>query len=85
MDVWVSQASDVDAYGEAVWSCPLDAGVNPRVKSPGGRWLTSPTHRGERGVSRKAIVQGMPDCFGVPVVTMLVCFFHFANEAAGAC
>src|SRR5262249_30095351 len=26
----------------------------------------------------------MPECFGVPVVTMLVCFFHSAYEAAGA-
>jgi len=27
MDALVSQASGVDAYGQAVWSCPLDAGV----------------------------------------------------------
>jgi hypothetical protein len=26
----------------------------------------------------------MPECFGVPVVTMLVRFFYFACEAAGA-
>src|SRR5581483_1439709 len=65
-------------YDEAAWSCPLDAGVNPRVKSPGGRWLKSPTHRGERRVSRQTIAQGMPDCFGEPVVTVpvVVCSFH---------
>jgi len=32
----------------------------------------------------KTIAQGMPDFFGEPVVTMLVCFIHFAREAAGA-
>jgi hypothetical protein len=45
---------------------------------------TKPDHRGERGVSRKTVVQGMPDRFGVPVVTMLVCFSFFAREAMGA-
>jgi hypothetical protein len=37
---------------------------------------TSPVHQGEREISRNTIVQGMPDRFGVPVVTMLVCFLH---------
>src|ERR1700761_2579068 len=32
----------------------------------------------------KTIAQGRPDGFGVPVVTTLVCSFHFACEAAGA-
>ena len=27
MDALISQASDTDAYGQAVWSCPRDAGV----------------------------------------------------------
>ena len=27
-------------------------------------WLKSPVHQGERGVSRKAIAQGVPDVFG---------------------
>jgi len=27
MDALLSQASDIDAYGQAAWSCPLDAGV----------------------------------------------------------
>src|SRR5581483_4706287 len=30
------------ADGEGVWSCPPDAGVNLRVKSPEGRRLESP-------------------------------------------
>src|SRR6202022_1065456 len=35
-----------------------------------------PGHRGEHEISRKTVAQGMSDCFGVPVVTLLVCFFH---------
>jgi hypothetical protein len=35
---------------------------------------TKPGLRGEHGISRKTIVQGMPDCFGEPVVTTLACF-----------
>ena len=34
-----------------------------------------PGHRGEHGISVKTIAQGMPVDCGVPVVTMLVCFF----------
>jgi len=48
------------------------------------RWQKSPVHRGEHGAAAKTIVQGMPDCFGEPVVTMLVYFFIFVREAAGA-
>jgi hypothetical protein len=50
-----------------------------------------PGPRGEREGNRKTIAQGVPDRFGQPVVTMLVCFFHLharprapAREAAGA-
>src|SRR5437899_5245252 len=43
-----------------------------------------PGHRGEHEVSRKTIARGMPGETGVTVVTMLVCFFYFAREAAGA-
>src|SRR5258707_2536737 len=43
-----------------------------------------PGHRGEREVSRKTIARGMPGVSGVTVVTMLVCLFYFACEAAGA-
>jgi hypothetical protein len=32
----------------------------------------------------KTIAQGRPGVSGKPVVTTLVCFFHFAREAAGA-
>ncbi len=50
-----------DAYGQAAWSCPPDAGVKPRVISPGRRRLSSPVLRGERGVSRKTMAQGVPE------------------------
>jgi hypothetical protein len=43
-----------------------------------------PDHRGERDISRKTIARGMPGDSGVTVVTMLVCSFYFACEAAGA-
>jgi energy-coupling factor transporter ATP-binding protein EcfA2 len=52
------------------------------------------SHRGRRHKARsprrarrkplKPLVQGRPDVSGEPVVTMLVCFFNFAREAAGA-
>jgi hypothetical protein len=45
---------------------------------------TKPDHRGDHVISRTTIARGMPDDFGVTVVTMLVCFFIFAREAAGA-
>lgn len=41
-----------------------------------------PDHRGEHGVSRKTVVQGMPDRSGEPVVTNLR-VFYFARKAAG--
>jgi hypothetical protein len=46
------------------------------------RWLKSPTHRGERGVSRKAIAQGVPDVFGF---TCLSCVHStpFSTQACG--
>ena len=57
------------ADGQAVWSRHPDAGVNPRVTSPGGWWLTSPVHQGERGAAVKTIAQGMSVVSAEPVVT----------------
>ena len=50
------------------------------------RGLASPVPRGEHGVSRKAIAQGVPDCFGEPVVTTCLCAAYpfSAHKAAGA-
>jgi hypothetical protein len=47
------------------------------------RWLSSPVHRREHCISRITIAQGMPACFGVPVVTTRV-LSTLAHEAAGA-
>jgi hypothetical protein len=33
-----------------------------------------PGHQGEYEGNRKTIARGMPECFGEPVVTLLVCF-----------
>jgi hypothetical protein len=41
-----------------------------------------PGHRGEREGSRKTIAQGVPDCFGVPVVTNS-CVFCFHTRGCG--
>src|SRR5690348_18360329 len=77
MDALMRKTGDIKADGEIAWSRHPDAGVNPRVKSPGGRGLTSPVPRGEReDKPLKPIAQGMPECFGVPVVTCLRAFLN---------
>ena len=43
-----------------------------------------PGHRESAKETVKTIARGMPGDPGVTVVTMLVCLFHFACEAAGA-
>src|SRR5215813_9179786 len=37
------------------------------------------SHRGDHGISRKTIAQGMPECFGEPVVTNSCAFFYRAR------
>ena len=61
MDAVVPQDVRRITYGQAVWSCPLDAGVKFAEMIGERRWLTSPIHRGEHGAADKTIVQGMPD------------------------
>ena len=56
------------------------AGVIPARR----RWQTSPVTGESAKETVKTIARGMPGCTGVTVVTMLVCFSHFAREAAGA-
>src|ERR1700730_9408785 len=48
------------------------------------RWQKSPVTGESTKETVKTIAQGMPDCFGEPVVITLVCFLTFAREAAGA-
>src|SRR5689334_20226406 len=45
------------------------------TRRAGRRRLSSPALRREHEESRNTIAQGMPDCFGVPVVTCLRAFF----------
>jgi hypothetical protein len=75
----------LQADGEAVWSWRPDAGVKfsqgDSCLDDGGK---TAGHRGEHGVSVKTIAQGMPVDAALPVVTTLMCFFHFAREAMGA-
>src|ERR1700722_1902431 len=47
-------------------------------------WQKSPVTKESPKETVKTIAQGMPGDSGVTVVTMLVCFLHFAREAAGA-
>src|SRR5437899_5206046 len=59
---------NAEAYGEVVWSWRRDAGVKLlRSKLLRGDGDNKPAHRGEREVSRKAIAQGMSECFRCPV------------------
>jgi hypothetical protein len=48
------------------------------------RWQTSPVTGESAKETVKTIARGMPGDSGVTVVTTLVCFSHFAREAAGA-
>src|SRR5581483_10493232 len=69
--------------GQAVWFWLPDAGVNPRVKSPGGWWLKSPAHQEERGAAVKPLRRECRSDFGVPVLAC-VRLFCFARKAVGA-
>src|SRR5947208_12732349 len=48
------------------------------------RVTTSPLHRGEHEVSRKAIAQGMSECFRCPVCSCAPKCTFLAHETAGA-
>jgi hypothetical protein len=56
----------LSAYGEVVWSWRRDAGAKPAEQSAGDG-DNKPAHRGEHDISRKAIAQGMSECFRSPV------------------
>ena len=71
-----------NAYGQAVWSCPANAGDKPRVKIPGRRWQPAGSP-GRARSSRKPIAQGVPGDFGVPVLSLRASFL-FARKAVGA-
>ena len=63
MDARLAKDDASGADGEAVWSWRRDAGVKFVSKSSRATVATKPVHRGERGISRKTIAQGRPECF----------------------
>ena len=82
------------AYGEAVWSWRplLASSLRRRCRSNrADKAVNSQTtvtrrirRRGERGVSRKAIAQGMSECFRSPVCSCAPNAQFLAHETAGA-
>ena len=81
----MSATNDVDP--RTAKSCGPDAPTLvssfPEV-SARRRWQESPVTGESAKETVKTIARGMPGVSGVTVVTMLVCFFYFAREAAGA-
>ena len=67
-----------------MWSWRLDAGVKSAEATPLATVKNKPITGESTKETVKTIAQGMPGESGVTVVTMLVCFFHIAREAAGA-
>ena len=73
------------AYGEVVWSWRRDAGAKLlRSKLLGGDGDNKPARRGEHEVSRKAIAQGISECFRCPVCSCPPTVQFLAHETAGA-
>jgi hypothetical protein len=71
------------ADGEVVWSWCLDAGIKPCGMFREATVTNKPDHRREREGNRKTIAQGMPECFGLPVVTSSLCAFTFCTQGCG--
>ena len=68
------RTSVAGADGKVAWSRFPDAGINPRVKSPGGWWLTSPAHQGEREAAVKTNRAGNAGSFRRTCGDLLACF-----------
>jgi len=82
MDAEAREMMHAEAYGQAVWSWSPDAGIKLCSRWSTRRWwLTSPVHQGERGVSRKAVAQGVPDRLALPVVTKCLCAAYPVQHA----
>src|SRR5438477_13214181 len=75
---------NAEAYGEVVWSWRRDAGAKLAGSVPPATVTTSPLHRGEHEVSRKAVAQGMSECFRSPVCSCAPTVQFLAHETAGA-
>jgi hypothetical protein len=80
-------ASDEGAILRTAKSCGPDAPTlasSRRRQLRGRRWQESPVTGESTKETVKTIARGMPGVSGVTVVTILVCSFYFACEAAGA-
>jgi hypothetical protein len=78
-----SLTRDADVDGQAVWFWLPDAGVKLRKAICAAMVAKKPGTPGRARSSRKTIAQGMPDCFGVPVLASRASF-SFARKAVGA-
>ena len=81
MDALEPQDVRRDAYGQAVWSCPLDAGVKLCRAICAATVTKKPDTPGRARSSRKAIAQGVPDVSALP--DDLWAFFFSAHKACG--
>jgi hypothetical protein len=61
MDAPAREMMRVEAYGQAVWSCPLDAGVKLRNAICAATEANKPDTPGRARSSRKTIAQGVPE------------------------
>src|SRR5438876_3729482 len=75
---------NAEAYGEVVWSWRRDTGAKLSGSVPPATVSTSSLHRGERDISRKAVAQGMSECFRSPVCSCAPTVQFLAHETAGA-
>jgi len=85
---------DVAAYGKTVWSRHpwLVPSCRWRIWSDRIDWAIKPAAmearrirlQGERGISRKAIAQGVPECSGCTCMLVCASYAYIAHETAGA-
>ena len=82
MDAVDARAMRVDAYGQAVWSRPPDAGDKPAQTIAPATEANKPGTPGRARSSRKTIAQGVPCDFGVPVLSLRA-FPSFCTQGSG--
>jgi len=83
MDALCRKACGVSAYGQAVWSRPLDAGVK-FAGDPQATEANKPDTPGRARSSRSNHCAGSAGLFGFTCSDYARLLFSFANEAAGA-
>jgi hypothetical protein len=73
---------NAEAYGQVVWSWRRDAGAKlAELSADDGD--NKPAHRGEHEISRKAIAQGMSECFRSPVCSCASTMRTFGTRDRG--